>query len=54
LHTTEHVVTERRPDVVSGWTCMSWTSDPLGGEKLTERIAPDPTGDPATTARSSA
>jgi broad specificity phosphatase PhoE len=45
---------EMHGDFASGWTCVSWTSDPLGGEKLTERIAPDPTGDPAPTARSSA
>jgi broad specificity phosphatase PhoE len=31
-------------DFETGWTCVGWTSDPAGGEKLADRTAQDPTG----------
>ena len=37
-------------DFRNGWTCVSWTSDPLGGRNLVDLLAPDPTGEPAPTA----
>jgi broad specificity phosphatase PhoE len=31
-------------DFETGWTCVGWTSDPAGGEKLADPTAQDPTG----------
>jgi probable phosphoglycerate mutase len=41
---------EMHGDFKTGWTCVSWTSDPLGGQELVDRSAHDPTGEPAPTA----
>ncbi len=32
-------------DFETGWTCVSWTSGPVGGENLVDRTASDPTGE---------
>ena len=32
-------------DFETGWTCVSWTSGPVGGENLVDRSANDPTGE---------
>jgi probable phosphoglycerate mutase len=32
-------------DFETGWTCVSWVSDPVGGENLVDPTAQDPTGD---------
>ena len=37
-------VVEVHGDFDTGWTCVSWTSDPVGGENLVDRAAQDPTG----------
>ncbi|MBW0088608.1 histidine phosphatase family protein [Pseudonocardia sp. KRD-184] len=39
---------EMRGDFATGWTCVSWRSDPVGGEDLVDRSASDPTGEAAT------
>jgi probable phosphoglycerate mutase len=36
-------------DFATGWTCVSWTSGPIGGENLVDRSANDPTGEPLLT-----
>jgi broad specificity phosphatase PhoE len=36
---------ELHGDFATGWTCVSWSSDPLGGEWLVDRDAHDPTGE---------
>jgi broad specificity phosphatase PhoE len=38
---------EMHGDFETGWTCVSWMSDPLGGENLVDMFAPDPAGQPA-------
>jgi probable phosphoglycerate mutase len=32
-------------DFETGWTCVSWTSDPVGGAHLIDDVAHDPTGE---------
>lgn len=42
LDNTGVVELEGGPD--AGWTCLAWAGEPLGGEHLADRSAPDPTG----------
>lgn len=35
---------ELEGDPVSGWSILSWTTDPIGGAYLDDEAAPDPTG----------
>jgi broad specificity phosphatase PhoE len=37
-------VVEVDGDFETGWTCVTWTSDPVGGDELVDRTAQDPTG----------
>ncbi len=39
-------VVELEGDPEAGWTCLTWAGEPLGGERLADRSAPDPTGAP--------
>ena len=44
LANTAMVALEGSPS--DGWECVSWHDDPLGGTRLEDDSAPDPTGDP--------
>jgi probable phosphoglycerate mutase len=44
LRNTAVVVLEGSPE--TGWTCVEWDGEPLGGPALDDASAPDPTGDP--------
>jgi broad specificity phosphatase PhoE len=44
LDNTGVVVIEGHPD--TGWTALSWGGMPIGGERLADPTADDPTGDP--------
>jgi broad specificity phosphatase PhoE len=38
-------VVELDGDPRTGWTVLSWNGNPIGGEQLSDRSAPDPTGE---------
>lgn len=45
LDNTGVVILEGSP--VAGWVATRWEGEPIGGERLADAIAPDPTGEPA-------